>query len=339
MLYVVLCFLMVSLLLYVVLAGADFGAGIVELFSSEQNQKITKKTVYRVMGPVWEANHIWIIIIVVILWVGFPEFYNILVLYLHVPLTLVLLGITLRGVAFVFRHYDAYKDKSQILYDWMFRISSLVTPIFLGMTVGSMLSGKLIITKTYENYTFLEVFVTPWLNGFSILVGLFFASLCAFLTTILLIGEAETSQMHIYVKKSKIATITVISIGFIVLSYGLINDIVFVTEFIKKPITILLISISAILIYPLLKSIKNKRKILSRTLAGIQVTLILIAAIVTHFPVLIISSSSEISILDTVSPNKVISVLGITLIIGGLIILPGLFHLLKSFKMIKVLER
>ena len=339
MLYVVLCFLMVSLLLYVVLAGADFGAGIVELFSSEQNQKITKKTVYRVMGPVWEANHIWIIIIVVILWVGFPEFYNILVLYLHVPLTLVLLGITLRGVAFVFRHYDAYKDKSQILYDWMFRISSLVTPIFLGMTVGSMLSGKLIITKTYENYTFLEVFVTPWLNGFSILVGLFFASLCAFLTTILLIGEAETSQMHIYVKKSKIATITVISIGFIVLSYGLINDIVFVTEFIKKPITILLISISAILIYPLLKSIKNKRKILSRTLAGIQVTLILIAAIVTHFPVLIISSSSEISILDMVSPNKVISVLGITLIIGGLIILPGLFHLLKSFKMIKVLER
>lgn len=339
MLYVVLCFLMVSLLLYVVLAGADFGAGIVELFSSEQNQKITKKTVYRVMGPVWEANHIWIIIIVVILWVGFPEFYNILVLYLHVPLTLVLLGITLRGVAFVFRHYDAYKDKSQILYDWMFRISSLVTPIFLGMTVGSMLSGKLIITKTYENYTFLEVFVTPWLNGFSILVGLFFASLCAFLTTILLIGEAETSQMHIYVKKSKIATITVISIGFIVLSYGLINDIVFVTEFIKKPITILLISISAILIYPLLKSIKNKRKILSRTLAGIQVTLILIAAIVTHFPVLIISSSSEISILDAVSPDKVISVLGITLIIGGLIILPGLFHLLKSFKMIKVLER
>jgi cytochrome d ubiquinol oxidase subunit II len=82
MLYVVLFFLLVSLLLYVILAGADFGAGIVELFSSEQNQKITKKTVYSVMGPVWEANHIWIIILVVILWVGFPEFYNVLVVSL-----------------------------------------------------------------------------------------------------------------------------------------------------------------------------------------------------------------------------------------------------------------
>ena len=115
MLYVVLFFLIFSLYLYVVLGGADYGAGIVELFSSEENQKITKKTIYRVMGPVWEANHIWIIILVVILWVGFPEFYNVLVVYLHIPLTLVLLGITMRGVAFVFRHYDAFKDKSQIL--------------------------------------------------------------------------------------------------------------------------------------------------------------------------------------------------------------------------------
>ena len=67
MLYVVLFFLAVSLLLYVVLAGADFGSGIVELFSSKKNQEKTKKTVYRVMGPIWEANHIWIIIIIVIL--------------------------------------------------------------------------------------------------------------------------------------------------------------------------------------------------------------------------------------------------------------------------------
>jgi cytochrome d ubiquinol oxidase subunit II len=259
MIYVVLFFLAFSLVLYVLLAGADFGAGIVELFSSKENQAITKKTVYRVMGPVWEANHIWIIIMIVILWVAFPNYYNVLVVSLHIPLTLMLLGITLRGVAFVFRHYDAYKDKSQILYDWMFRISSLLTPIFLGMTVGGMLSGKLIITETYDNYTFQEVFIAPWFNVFSILVGLFFASLCAFLTTTLLIGEAQESDMHIYVKKSKIATITVISLGFFVLCYGLINDIVFVTNFVKKPITVGLIGLSAVLIFPLLKSIKNKR--------------------------------------------------------------------------------
>ena len=90
MLYVVLFFLSFSLLLYVLLAGADFGAGIVELFSSEENQNITKKTVYRVMGPVWEANHIWIIILIVILWIAFPNYYYIIVNSLHIPLTLML---------------------------------------------------------------------------------------------------------------------------------------------------------------------------------------------------------------------------------------------------------
>jgi cytochrome d ubiquinol oxidase subunit II len=63
------------------------------------------------------------------------------------------------------------------------------------------------------------------------------------------------------------------------------------------------------------------------------------AAIVTHFPNLIITSSTQINILETIAPEKTINVLGISLIIGGLVILPGLFHLLKSFKMIKVLER
>jgi cytochrome bd ubiquinol oxidase subunit II len=338
MLYVVLFFLMVSLLLYVILAGADFGAGIVELFSSKKSQIITKKTLYQVMGPVWEANHIWIIILIVILWVGFPEFYNVLVVYLHIPLTLVLLGITLRGVAFVFRHYDAYKDKSQILYDWMFRISSLVTPVFLGMTAGAMLSGELIITEDYGNFTFKELFINSWLHGFPILVGCFFAALCAFLASILLIGEAKETDRHIYVKKSRNTTIAVIVIGFLVLSYGFIYDIVFVTDFIENPLTVSLMLLSAILIFPLLKSIKNAQTITSRALAGLQVILILIAAMVTHFPYLIIASNTEINLLETASTEKVISVLGISLIVGGLVILPGLFHLFKSFKMIKILE-
>ncbi|WP_346882486.1 cytochrome d ubiquinol oxidase subunit II [uncultured Algibacter sp.] len=339
MLYVVLFFLMFSLLLYVVLAGADFGAGIVELFSSEKNKQITKKTVYRVMGPVWEANHIWIIIMIVILWVGFPEFYNILVLYLHIPLTLVLLGITLRGVAFVFRHYDAFKDKSQILYDWMFRISSFITPIFLGMTFGAMLSGKIIITDTYENLNFYDIFINPWFNGFSFLVGLFFAALCAFLASILLIGEANDNERPIYVKKSRIANMAVIIIGFITLCYGFLTHNTFVVNFVNNPYAVVLISLSTLLILPLIKSIKAAHKIRTRSFTGIQVVLILMAALVTQYPNLIITSHAEFSIIEAASTEKVIRVLGITLIIGGLVILPGLFHLFKSFKMIKIFEQ
>jgi len=202
-----------------------------------------------------------------------------------------------------------------------------------------MLSGELIITENYENFTFSELFVNPWFNGFSILVGCFFAALCAFLTAVLLIGEAEINDRRIYVKKSRIATIVVIVVGLLLLCYGFIFKVSFVTDFIENPYAISLIVLSSILIYPLLKSIKQARKILSRSLAGLQVVLIMIAAFITHFPNLIIASNKEINLIETAATQSVIDVLGGALIVGGLIILPGLFHLFKSFKMIKVFER
>ncbi len=336
MIYVVLFFLVFSVLLYVLLAGADFGAGIVELFSSKENQAVTKKTLYRVMGPVWEANHVWIIIAIVILWVGFPSFYNILVVYLHVPITLMLLGITLRGVAFVFRHYDAFIDKSQIVYDWMFRVSSLVTPIFIGMTFGAMLGGDI---STDTNSTFYELYIGNWLNGFSILIGCFFAALCAFLAAVLLIGESDSNTRKIYVKKATIATVVVVSIGFLCLLYGYFKDVAFVYEFLNNKWALAIFSLSAIILYPLWWSIKNERRILSRLFTGIQVIIILSAPAIPLFPNLIFTKSGNISLLDNVAPDSAIKILAIMLIIGGSIILPGLFHLLKSFKMIKILER
>ncbi|TXE11728.1 cytochrome d ubiquinol oxidase subunit II [Seonamhaeicola algicola] len=338
MLYVVLFFLAFSLLLYVLLAGADFGAGIIEQFSSKHNRTLTKKTIYRVIGPVWEANHIWIIIVIVILWVGFPGFYNILMVYLHIPLTLILLGITLRGVAFVFRHYDAYKDKTQLLYDWMFRVSSVVTPIFLGVTFGGLISGDIEITANLENTNFYSAYIASWFNLFSLFVGFFFAGICAFLASIMLIGEANKTERRLYVKKARIATITVIILGFLVLAVGFVQEKVFVLSFFKNPYAIGLIVFSALLILPLLNSIKNERRIITRALAGLQVILILLAAFVTHFPDIIITTNGSVNILETVATNQVIKVLGIALIIGGAIILPGLFHLMKSFKMIKILE-
>ncbi len=337
MLYVVLFFLIFSLYLYVVLGGADYGAGIVELFSSEENQKITKKTIYRVMGPVWEANHIWIIILIVILWVAFPKYYNIMVVNLHIPLTIVLLGVTLRGVAFVFRHYDAVIDNSQKLYDTMFKISSLITPIFLGMVFGGLISGKIKEVNDVATLTFYETFVLPWFNVFSILIGLFFASLCAFLSSVLLIGESE--KKSIYIRKAGIATIVVFTIGLLTFVYGYSYDYVFVHDFIKSPYSISAMLFSGLLLIPLWITIKKGRRILSRFFAGFQVFLILLAALLAHFPRIIILDNGSVSILENIAPDSVIKVLGITLIIGGALILPGLFHLLKSFKMIKILEQ
>lgn len=339
MLFVVLFFLIFSFFLYVLLGGADFGAGIVELFSSAKGKEINRKTVYRVMGPIWEVNHIWLIILLVILWVAFPIYFNVVVIYLHIPLTLVLLGITLRGVSFVFRHYDALVDKSQILYNWMFRISSFVTPIFLGMSFGSLISGKILITEDYTNYGFQDLFIAPWLNLFSLLVGFFYAALCAFLASTLLIGETSGESRKIYSRKSAFFTISLVLIGFILLLYGYFTDVKFIADFISNPVSVGAVVLSGILLIPLWKFIRKEDTVGSRLLAGLQVVLILFAAIYAHFPYLIITQSSELSLLEDIAPQATISNLGIMLLVGGFVILPGLFHLMRSFKMIKILDR
>ena len=110
MLYVVIIFLFFSILLYFLLGGADFGAGIIELFTSTDNKSRTRRTMYKAIGPIWEANHMWLIIAVVIMFVGFPVIYSDMCTYLHIPLLIMLLGITARGTAFSFRNNDAIKD-------------------------------------------------------------------------------------------------------------------------------------------------------------------------------------------------------------------------------------
>src|SRR5687768_13901431 len=113
--YVVIAYLWLSILLYLVLGGADFGAGIIELFTSAKNRSKTRNTLYHAIGPIWEANHMWLIIAIVILFVGFPVIYSEMSTYLHIPLVIMLIGIIARGTAFVFRHYDAVKDEMQWL--------------------------------------------------------------------------------------------------------------------------------------------------------------------------------------------------------------------------------
>src|ERR1700760_3851393 len=184
MLYVVILFLWVSLLVYLLMAGADFGAGILELVNRKKNRSLIRETSYHVMGPIWEANHMWLIIAIVILFVGFPLIYSNICTYLHIPLLIMLMGVTARGTAFSFRNYDAVKDdKMQDVYNHIFVYSSFITPLFLGITAGSVISRQIDPASS----DFLHTYIFSWLNFFSVAVGLFTVALCGFLAAIYLI--------------------------------------------------------------------------------------------------------------------------------------------------------
>lgn len=340
MIYVVLFFLFFAVLLYTLLGGADFGAGILESVSSKKNRAINRDVIYRVIGPVWETNHVWLIIVIVVLWVGFPIYFNTISIYLHVPLTLMLLGITIRGIAFVVRHYDAIKDpQTQRIYNVLFRIGSVVTPIFIGMTFGALVSGDMQLIDEGAEQSFKELYIDSWFNIFAILIGLFFAALCAFLAAVFLIGETKGNIRKMYARKANISVLYLVIIGFAALAYGYFTNRVFVLDFITSPYAITAVVISGLLMILLRRFISRKERIKTRLLAAFQVVLVLFAAFIAHFPNFIITKSQELNLLEGVAPDSVINVIGGALILGGVIILPGVFHLFKAFNMIKSFKK
>lgn len=334
MLYVVIIFLWTSILLYLLLGGADFGAGIIELFTSKANKIQTRKTLYEAIGPIWEANHMWLIIAIVILFVGFPVIYSTMSVYLHIPLTIMLLGIIARGTAFTFRHYDAVKDDMQEIYNPIFAYSSFVTPFFLGIIAGSAVSGH--IDLKADN--FLDAYIFSWLHWFSVSVGLFTVAICGFLAAVFLIGETDNEHDRLrFIKKAKAFNIAAVVCGSLVFVSSLIEGIPLIDWVFGNIVGIIAIfaaTLSLALLWYLMY--KGKANIL-RILAGFQVTMILLTTTYRHYPnIVILKNGGYLSLIEHSGHEKTIYALAMALLIGSIFILPALFYLIYSFQKKKV---
>ena len=133
--------LVVALNAYVLSGGADFGGGVWDLLASGRRKAAQRDLVARAIGPVWEANHVWLILAVVLLFTCFPAAFARLAVTLNLPLTGVLVGVVLRGSAFAFRGYGGDRDVVQRRWGRVFAVASLVTPVLLGVAVGAVASG------------------------------------------------------------------------------------------------------------------------------------------------------------------------------------------------------
>ncbi len=329
MIYVVIIFLWVAILLYLLLGGADFGAGIIELFTSPVNKNKTRQTMYKVIGPVWEANHMWLIIAVVILFVGFPVIYSTMSIYLHIPLTIMLLGIIARGTAFTFRHYDAVVDNMQLIYNKIFVYSSFVTPLFLGITAASSVSGRI----DTEAVSFVDAYLFSWLNGFSIAVGLFTVAICGFLAAIFLIGETKNADdKKRFIRKARQMSLGAVICGAIVFIMAYHDNIPLLQWMFGNTYSLIAIIAATISLFILWAVLPKAPTITLRILAGFQVCMILFAATIDHFPyIVIIKNGKHLSLMQE-GQEKAIDMLGYALLIGSIFILPALFYLLYSFQ-------
>ncbi|AZA58013.1 cytochrome d ubiquinol oxidase subunit II [Chryseobacterium shandongense] len=333
MIYVVIGFLWLSICLYVILGGADFGAGIVELFTRKKNRPKTKVIMYESIAPVWEANHMWLIIAIVVLFVGFPEIYTTLSTYLHIPLVLMLIGIIARGTAFTFRHYDAVKDEWQKLYTQIFYFSSLLTPFFLGLIAAATISHSV----NPDAKGFLDLYIFSWLNWFGVAVGLFTIAICAYVASVFALRETvDRLELNLMIRKSKQTMIFVVITGALVFLTAYLSDIPLIMWVFSKPLGIMATAFATICLALILRAMSTRKLLPVRALAGFQVIMILVAATYQHYPnIILFGNGQHLSLLEHVAAPKTISALGWALILGSIFILPFLFYLMASFSKLR----
>jgi cytochrome bd ubiquinol oxidase subunit II len=172
---------------YAVLAGADFGAGFWDLVAGGAARGARPRALIdRAITPVWEANHVWLIFILVVLWTGFPEAFAAIFSTLFVPLTLAALGIVLRGAGFALRHVAGRLEIKRAL-GAAFAISSVMTPFFMGAVVGAIVSGRVPANGNGDR-------LTSWCNATSIVIGLLFVATCAYLSATFLVADARRAR-------------------------------------------------------------------------------------------------------------------------------------------------
>src|SRR6185503_9415384 len=188
----------VALNAYVLTGGADFGGGVWDLFAAGPRRDRQRALIAEAIAPIWEANHVWLILVVVLLFTAFPPAFAQLMTVLHIPLSLMLLGIVLRGSAFTFRSYDSRRDSVQRRWGRLFAIASAGTPCLLGIVIGAIVSGgvrepprEMAATASFAN-----VYLWSWLSPFAIGVGLLAVILFAFLAAVYLTVEARDEALQ-----------------------------------------------------------------------------------------------------------------------------------------------
>ncbi len=176
-----------AIVMYTMFAGADFGGGIWTLLAWGPRKRDQRNTLERAIGPVWETNHVWLILLVVTLFVAFPAAYAAIFTALYVPLFIALLGIVARGAAFAFRHYSNSGSGLSRLSLRPFSVASVLTPFAFGVTIGAVTGGHIRL----DGANVASGAFAGWLEPFSLLCGLIGLLLCAFLAAAYMIPRTD----------------------------------------------------------------------------------------------------------------------------------------------------
>ena len=320
-------------MLYALLGGADYGGGVWDLFAFGRRAREQRTLIADAIGPVWEANHVWLILVIVVLFTAFPPAFAAIATALHIPITLLLIGIVLRGTAFTFRSYDVQRDDVQRRWSLVFSIASIITPILLGTILGAIASG----TIRVENGRVTSGFLSPWLAPFPLAVGFFALALFAVLAATYLTVEAENRESHSQQKHlTEDFRLRALLAG---VAVGLLALTVFILAGTGAPTVRAGISrtwwalglhiVTAIFATSAFLALWSRRYKLARLCAAGQVTLILLGWAFAQYPHVV---EPDLTIFSAAAPAVTLELLLAALAAGALLLFPSYYYLIRVFK-------
>jgi cytochrome d ubiquinol oxidase subunit II len=317
--------LWLALTAYAVLAGADFGGGVWDLFASGPRAAEQRSAVADAMGPVWEANHVWLIFMITGLFTAFPITFGVLGLALFLPFTIATLGIVMRGAAFAFRAHGRDAVGASSPWGVVFGVASVVTPFFLGTAAAAVASGSIHAPGGQLASGFLEGWTTP----LAVVIGLFALSICAYLAAVYLMVENEDRPALLADFRRRAIASALVSgvLALLALAIASVEGPRLVQSVTGRGLPLFVL---ALLNGPLaLWFVWRSRPRIARAAVIAQVVFVLWAWAVGQWPYLV---PPDLTISGTAAPADTLNALLIVIGIGSLILMPSLWLLFRVFK-------
>jgi len=318
-----------GLIAYAVLGGADFGAGVWDLFAFGKLAERQHKLINHALGPVWEANHTWLIFLIVGLFNVFPSAFAALSISLFLPFSIVLIGIVLRGAAFVFRYY-AVNEHGPFATWWshVFSVTSLITPFFLGASAAAVASGTLL---TSDGVARADLFGS-WTSPFALMIGAMAVVLCATVAAVYLTVEARNDKdedlAQYYRLRALIAGAATAAFGAMGLFFSVSEAPILWHGMLARALPVVIATMLIGLATAVTLFQRHYR--IARVLIIAETAFLLSSWGLSQYPYII---PPQFTIDNSANAPQVIVILLISIGIGLLILIPSLYYLFSVFKL------
>src|SRR5215213_3490318 len=308
--------LFTAITMYAILGGADFGAGFWDLVAGGTRRgERPREVIDESIGPVWEANHVWLIFCFVVLWTCFPEAYASITLTLFVPLTLAALGIVLRGSSFAFRK-TVTRIRDRRNFGAAFALSSVVVPYCMGAIAGAIASGRVpeggVAGDPWDS----------WVNPTSVLGGVLAVIVVAYLAAVYLVWDARRTDdptMVAYFRRRAIGAAVVAGVAAVIGIFVLRDDARYVFDGLTSrglPLVILSVLCGSASLLLLLRDATRG----ARLLAIGAVASLVVGWGVAQWPY-ILPTSLKVS--EAAAPSATLATLLVATILLVVIVIPG----------------